>query len=39
MESKVDNKQKKLNKRVEVNYEDKIDIATQTLERNIGFVA
>lgn len=39
MENKVDNKQKKLNKRVEVNYEDKIDIATQTLERNIGFVA
>lgn len=38
MANKVDNRQKNLNKRDEVNYEDKIEIATQTLERNIGFV-
>lgn len=38
MENKVDNKQRNLNKVEKIDYEDKIEIATQTLERNIGFV-
>jgi len=38
MENKADNRQKNPNKRNEINYEDKIEIATQTLERNIAFV-
>lgn len=38
MENKVDSRQENIYKRDEINYEDKIEIATQTLERNIGFV-
>lgn len=38
MENKVDSIKKNLNKVDEISYEDKIEIATQTLERNISFV-
>lgn len=38
MGNKADNEQKILNIRDEIDYQDKIEIATQTLERNIGFV-
>lgn len=38
MENKVDSIKKNLNKVDKIDYEDKIEIATQTLERNITFV-
>lgn len=34
----MENKQKNMNKSNEINYGDKIEVATQTLERNIAFV-
>ena len=38
MRKKVNGKFKNINKKDKLNYEHKIEIATQTLERNIGFV-
>lgn len=38
MQKEADNRFKNINKKDKLNYKNKIEIATQTLERNIGFV-